>query len=150
MGEIHNKLNQTERGLIALWKQQGVSNKECGRRLRRHPATIGRELRRNKFKKNIFGEIVYEPLHAQRRAEERKEKAWKAKHPLKNKEVYTYALGKLRNGWSPEQISGRLKLDHPDGEHWQITPETIYRFIYHSDNKRLGLWEYLRRKQKKR
>jgi IS30 family transposase len=42
-------------------------------------------------------------------ADKRKEKAWEAKHPLKNKEVYVYVINKLKDGWSPEAISGRLK-----------------------------------------
>lgn len=145
MGKRHTKLNKTERELLAQWKQGGVSNKECARRLGRHPTTIGRELKRNQHKQGI-----YESLHAHQKATERKEKAWKAKHPPKNRVVYSYGLGKLREGWSPEQIAGRLKRDHPDDPHWHITHETICRFIYHQDNKDKKLWEYLRRKQKTR
>jgi len=80
-------------------------------------------------------------------------------------------------GWSPEQISGRLKfVDHPTDKSWHICHETIYAFIYKekTDQTKQGqlsemdlrkrktktlitvtdsnrpLWEYLRRKQKKR
>ena len=146
----HTKLSQTERSLLARWKEEGLSNKECARRLVRHPSTIGRELKRNRFEKNLLGEIIYEPLHAQWKTEERKQRAWRAKHPLKNKDVYAFVREKLHDGWSPEQIAGRLRLLHPDDKHWQITHETIYQFIYHQDNKEDELWEYLRRKQKKR
>lgn len=89
-------------------------------------------------------------MHAQAKAKTRKERAWKAKHPLKNPKVYAYVLARLRRGWSPEQISGRLKRKHPDDKSWWICHETIYRFIYHPENKKQAWWEYLRRKQKRR
>ncbi len=86
----------------------------------------------------------------------------------------------LKEGWSPEQIAGRLKfVDHPDDFSWHICMETIYQFIYKkkTDQTRAGikqqsilnkkllgkekniitvtdnerpLWEYLRRKQVRR
>ena len=57
-----------------------------------------------------------------------------------------------RDGWSPDQIAGRLKRNHPDNPHFWITAETIYRWIYEPEQvKRDDPWyEYLRRKQKKR
>ena len=120
--------------------------RECARLLSRSHSTVVRELKRNRFRKTI-----YEPLHAHGKAQRRKVNAWKAKHPLKNKEVYGYVLKKLRRGWSPEVISGRLReVGHPDDPHWQICPETIYRFVYHPRNQNQAWWEYLRRKQKRR
>ena len=55
---------------------------------------------------------------------------------------------KLRDGWSPEQISGRLKVEYPKDPSWQICHETIYRFIYSVKQNDKMYWEYLRRKQK--
>lgn len=141
----HSKLALSERKLIALWKRQGFSIRECGRRLGRSHSTVVRELKRNRFKKG-----VYEPLNAQGKAESRKKKAWGAKQPLKNPWVYAFVIDGLRQGWSPEQIAGRLRHDHPRDKSWWICHETIYRFIYHPDNQEKGWWEYLRRKQKRR
>jgi IS30 family transposase len=145
MKNTHSKITLTERKLIASWLQQGISNKQMGRRLNRHPTTIANEIKRNSFKTDI-----YEPFHAQAKANTRKQKAWKAKHPLKNKDTYAYVMSKLREGWSPEQIAGRLKKEHPNDSHWHIHHESIYRYIYSEGNKGKGLWEYLRRKQKRR
>ena len=52
-------------------------------------------------------------------------------------------------GWSPEQISGRLRKENG---RQIICSETIYSFVYSDDiqAKRLRLWEYLPRKQRKR
>ena len=159
-----------------------MSNKECARRLLRHPSTIGREITRNKTRVGLGRrdwEIIYEPLHAQHIADQRKQNAFDAKQPLKNKKVYSYVLEHLRNSWSPEQISGRLKwVDHKGDKSWHICHETIYQFIYKpkTDKTKAGqrqetvlnkrakghknvavvtdhekpLWEYLRRKQIRR
>jgi IS30 family transposase len=139
------KLTKSERILLAQWKNQDWSNKKIAKLLKRAVSTIGREITRNSFEGKF-----YEPLHAQEKAEDRKKRAWRGKHPLKNSWLYGYVLEKLREGWSPEQIAGRLRLDHPDDKSWWICQETIYRFVYHPANKDQAWWEYLRRKQKKR
>lgn len=138
-------LTATERGLIAAWKSRGTSNKKIAQRLGRSSSTIGRELKRNTWS----GE-TYEPLHAQGLSEKRKLRAFRAKHPLKNKQMFDYVMVKLKGGWSPEQIAGRLKKKHPKDTCWHISHETIYAYIYRPDNKEKKLWEYLRRGQKKR
>lgn len=167
--------------MISQWIADGVFKKEIARRLSRDIKTVRRELKRNSTKV-WFGkdwEIVYEPRHAQYLADKRRLRAYQAKQPLKSKKIYAYVLKHLREGWSPEQISGRLReVDHPQDSSWQICHETIYQFIYRrkTDKTKAGvyqeqildrrfsrdttaltvtdhqrpLWEYLRRKQTKR
>lgn len=160
-----------------------MAKKEIARRLGRDIKTIRRELTRNKTRVAVGNNdwhVIYEPIHAQHVADQRKQNAFMAKEPLKNKKVFGYVLEKLRDSWSPEQIAGRLKkVDHPDDKSWHICHETIYQFIYKKKtdetkqgirqksilDKRLAgkekqivtvtdknkpLWEYLRRKQKRR
>lgn len=157
-----------------------MAKKEIARRLSRDIKTIRREINRNSTRVNVGRndwEIIYEPFHAQNASDDRKQKAFNAKHPLKNPDVYSYVLENLRGGWSPEEISGRLReQDHKGEAHWQICMETIYQFIYKekTDKTKDGqqqeqdarkrkkkalvtvtdanrpLWEFLRRKQKKR
>lgn len=144
----YRNLTLTDRVLISQLKEKGNSNKSIARTLGRDVSTIGREIKGNSFKGKF-----YEPLHAHAKAMKRRQKAYNAKHPLKSKKVFTYVIDHLRLGWSPEQISGRLKqFDHPDDTTWHICHESIYRFIYsdHQKAKELKLWEYLRRKQKRR
>lgn len=129
----HKKFTEPERVLLAKWKNLGLSNIECGKRLGRHKSTIGQELKRNRTKVWIgkSDEYIYEPIHAQFAAMERRQKAFNAKQPLKNSDIYGYVLGHLRQGWSPEQIAGRLKfVEHPGDPRWRICHETIYAFIY--------------------
>jgi len=143
MGKQHSKLTAIEREKISIWLNQNISKREIARRLGRSDSTI-----RDELKRNCFGGH-YVAVHAQAKAEKRVVKS-RGRHSLKNSSVYSYVLKKLRNGWSPEQISGRLKLKKPNNPYWQIHHETIYRFIYADENKEKALWEYLPRKQKKR
>lgn len=136
----HSKLSARERDLIAVWKGGGIKIREIARRLNRSPGTICDEIKRNSFSDH------YVAIHAQAETEKRKQEA-RRRHPLKDKQTYSYVLDKLNQGWSPEQIAGRLELEQ--GEK-MIHHETIYQFVYKKDNKHLKLWEYLPRKQTKR
>lgn len=176
----HTKITERERELLSQWKKERLSNKACAKRLGRHVATIGRELKRNKTRVAVGRndwQLIYEPAHAHHVAQGRKQKAWLGKQPLKNKNIYDYTLKHLGMGWSPEQIAGRLReVEHVGEKEWQICPETIYAFIYKEKTDQTGLgqlqemdgrrkkttlavtvtdhtrplYEYLRRKQKKR
>ncbi|MGH8103353.1 MAG: IS30 family transposase [bacterium] len=54
----------------------------------------------------------------------------------------------LQEGWSPEQIAGRLRLE---AGRRVVGPETLYRFVYESPvGRQLGLSEFLRRGKKHR
>jgi len=46
---------------------------------------------------------------------------------LKNDLIRSYVKDKMKLGWSPEQISIRIPIDHPGND---ISPEAIYQFIY--------------------
>ena len=129
----HTKIVQKERELLSEWKKEGIANKEIARRLGRPVLTIRRELKRNKTRVTIGKDwtMIYEPIHAQTVTMERRQNAYFSKQPLKNKNIYSYVLRNLRGGWSPEQISGRLReVDHKGEKDWQICMETIYQFIY--------------------
>ena len=140
------KLTAWERDQIALYHTQRISNSEIARRLGRKVSTIGRELKRNRW-----GE-TYIAIHAQQQAQNRASQVAHSKQPLKNPHIYAYVIEHLRDGWSPDQIAGRLKRDHPDDRHFWITAETIYRWIYEPEqiNRDDPWYAYLRRKQKKR
>ena len=147
--KTYTKLTAYERDLLAIWKTKGISNKGCARRLGRHPSTIGRELKRNYFR-DQGGTRHYVAIHAQAKSRVREYKKAHSKHPLKNPDVYAWVTAKLRKGWSPDSIAGRLRLDHPGDKHWRICAETIYRWIYQPAQMEKGWYEYLRRKQKRR
>jgi len=59
---------------------------------------------------------------------------------------WSYVRDKLRLGWSPEEIAGRLK--RKNNSQTVICHETIYRYIYSSAGKQKNLSEYLVRNHK--
>ena len=137
----HKKITSDERDKIAQWISQKVGVREIARRLGRSHGSICAELERNAHK-----EAGYVAIHAQTLANERKAKARK-RHPLKSDEVFAYVHLKLRRGWSPEMIAGRLKKDNGQRV---ISHETIYQYIYAPANAHLNLYEYLPWKRTKR
>lgn len=140
MGNHHTKLTARERDIIAVWIGGGVRLREIARRLGRSASTISDEVKRNTWQ----GQYV--AIHAQSVTDKRKIEARK-RYPLKDKVTHAYVLEKLESGWSPEEISGKLKRDNGETI---ICHETIYTFIYSKENKDKKLYEYLPRKQKKR
>src|SRR3989338_9019946 len=89
--------------------------------LGRSPSSISRELRRNFGKERK----IYTPRVANERAFlKRKERGRKDR--LKTKEIREYVVVHLKERWSPEQISGRLKIELKQ----HISHEAIYQFIY--------------------
>lgn len=133
------QLQPKERDKIALWFNQGKSLREIGRRLSRDVSVISRELKRNRCA------VGYVAISAQAKTKQRRHQArYQHYQPLKDRVTFAYVLNRLGRGWSPEEISGRLRRKH----HQQIIHhETIYQFIYDPHNRSKKLWEYLPRKQ---
>ena len=139
---MHNthQFTSRERDQLALFVAQKLTQREIARRMTRNVSTICRELQRNRFGNH------YVAIHAHAQAQQRKSLAGK-RHPLKDEETYTYVIEKLRWGWSPEQIAGRLQLEYHRNI---ISHEAIYQFIYAEKNIQKKWWEYLPRKQRRR
>ncbi len=134
-------LSSSDRDSIAVWFAAGIPIREIARRLRRDHSVISREIRRNKSGKH------YVAIAAEAKFRERKKEAGK-RPPLKNDELYSHVLARLRDGWSPEQIAGRLKKEN--GGVTVICHETIYSFIFKPEFKPLKLWQELPRGHAKR
>jgi IS30 family transposase len=55
---------------------------------------------------------------------------------------------RLKAGWSPQQIAGRLKREAPDRP--SVCHETIYRHVYGPDGRRDDLYRHLPRARRRR
>lgn len=126
MGQTYNHLSLRERVEIELWRQAGRSLRWIGRRLGRSAATISRELRRNaKPTKQWRGAYDGERAHTLARRRRR----WEARFKLaRQPDLRAHVRQSLAMGHSPEQIAGRLARDQGRPV---ISPESIYRFVYH-------------------
>ena len=111
-----------EREIIQTMLWQHTSIRSIATALGRSPSSVSREVKRNKPPVRNH----YTPRLADKRAHEKRTHRGR-KLRLKNGVVRRYVVNKLKEGWSPEQIAGRLSLDHPE-EH--ISHEAIYQYIY--------------------
>jgi IS30 family transposase len=139
MGYGH--LTIAEREVILKMRAQAASLREIGERLGRSKGTISRELSRNVGTAND-----YQPHLAQRRYEKRRRES---KTPYRLEEdvfLRKYVEKKLTDYWSPEQISGRVRKDRGI----QISPLTIYSWIYRNRAEGGVLYRYLRQSHRRR
>ena len=134
------QIQPSERDKIAFYLGNKLSIRMIAKRLNRSPSSISDEIKRNSY------HHIYTPIKAQTRSDFRKKMARK-RHYLKDKETANYVIEKLRLGWSPEQIDGRLKLEKG---YRVISYECIYQYIYSKTNKNKKLWKLLTLKRKKR
>lgn len=143
MPKPYKQLTQSEREHIASLLSEGYSLGDIAKTLGRNKSTISRELARNSAPERQR----YTPCRAHARACERKTTA-NTHERLKNEFIRQYVKDGLEKGWSPEQISGRIRIDHPGNV---INHEAIYQYIYHPQNpQRLEMINLLRRAHKKR
>ncbi len=118
--------------------------------LGRSHSSLSREIRRY----NKEQPKRYNPRKAEERALLRR-KSRGRKDRLKNEVIRTYVKEKLKENWSPEQISGCIKSDTRQ----KISHEAIYQYIYFQVQRgghghlKVGCEDlriYLRRKRKRR
>lgn len=118
-----SRLELAEREHLAVLKAQGKSLREIGKILGRSHTTLSRELRRH----NIAGTSAhYSPCASHSIALIKKRWAGRKKglrHPV----AQAYVEAKLKLGWSPELISGRMERDLSGH---RVSHETIYLYIY--------------------
>lgn len=136
MGRSYRQLGLRERIEIEILRAQGLSLRAIGLRLGRGASTISRELRRNGHPTKQWSGS-YEGERANRLALRRRR--WDARFKLaRQPDLRELVKQCLAMGRSPEQIAGRLALEHG---RTVISHESIYRFIYH----RSGLKDYWHR-----
>ena len=134
----YTQLTLSKRYHISTLNKQGYSQRYIAQEVEVHPSTISRELRRNNDLVRGYNAELAQILST--KAEMQKKKRYSLTKPIEK-----YIRAKLKQDWSPEQISGRMKLDTGVS----VVHETIYRYIY--SNKKNGgkLYTYLRHKNKK-
>lgn len=123
MPKTYGQLNPNERDILAILKSKGKSLREIAVVLKRSPSTLSRELKRN-------APPVYTGYYLAHKAQERANKRKHESHRrqrLKNNSIRRYVEKRLRLGWSPELIAGRLAIEHPE---LSISHEAIYQWVY--------------------
>lgn len=125
MAKNQRLLTYYDRQMIEYWLRLGKKSPKIAEKIKKDRTVVWREIQRNS------GEYLdYSANRAQEYAERRGRKT-NVRKLVKDKKLHNHVVKKLNEGWSPEQISGRLK-EHPlkslVGK--SVNHETIYQFIY--------------------
>jgi transposase, IS30 family len=119
---------------------------EIAARLGRHPSTVYRELGRNRFRDGDRGFCGYFPLNAQDLARRRRQRRRKL---AADEGSRAHVTERLKAGWSPQQIAGRLKQKQAD-DGASVCHETIYRHVYGPEGRRDDLYRRLPEARRRR
>lgn len=162
----YTHLSLDERIEIEKHYDRDFSIRQIAVRLGRSASTISREIRRGRWRpanenaaytpyrdQALHGGDLTEPQYRAGRAQKKADtRAARSHQPttLTSDRAITYLVSKLRDGWTPEMIAGRARMDFPNDPTMQACPETIYEFIYAPQQRHRNLWEYLPLGRKKR
>ncbi|TQV69714.1 IS30 family transposase, partial [Exilibacterium tricleocarpae] len=118
-----NGLSIEEREVISRGIASGKSLRSIAASIDRSPSTVSREISRN------GGIHKYRAVVADNAARKR---ARRPKLPLlaKNLKLKQVVTSKLSEDWSPEQISGWLKIQFLNDESMRVSHETIYKSLF--------------------
>jgi|SRR3989338_884892 len=144
----YRHLNEHDRVRIEVYLGEEKSQYEIAGLLKVNASTISREISKR-------GGILrgYTADFAQKDYEAAKKNCG-IRSKIENNVVDSFVIKKIKQGWSPEQISGRLKKEIQDGlrsKEEYVNHESIYQFIYDSEyGKSEKLCNYLRQGKKRR
>jgi IS30 family transposase len=134
------QLTLQQRYQLAGFRQLQMAQKDIALHLGVSPATISRELKRNG---TTCADQPYEAEGAQQKAYQRSQRSpYKLRGALADQ-----VLVKLRQRYSPEQISGVLDLE---SGRKRISHEAIYHYVYQQTAQGENLTQYLRIRHRKR
>jgi IS30 family transposase len=133
----YKQLAREQRYQIYALKKAGQNQTQIAVVLGCHKSTISRELRRN------CGQRGYYPLLAEKAARKRHREAY---HPRITAETWQQVELLLGQQWSPEQITGWLKLNRQPS----VSYERIYLYIYADKRGGGTLHSHLRSQKKQR
>jgi IS30 family transposase len=119
MGQQYDQLSLEDRCEVARLQAEGRSVRQIAAALDRAPSTISREIRRNRGR-----QVGYKPTYAQEQTQARR---WAGSRLEREPGLRRAVIERLAEGWSPEQIAGRLARE---AAHPVLSHESIYRFIY--------------------
>ena len=130
----YHQITSEERYTIAALRRERFNAAAIAQRLGRHRSTISREVRRNSSRWDGF----YRPSKAIERTNGRRCRSRRNQHFTKAD--FALVEKKLKKDWSPEQISGHLRLQ---GE-LSISHETIYIHVWRDKEAGGQLYRHLR------
>ena len=135
----YRQLTSEERYALSMLRKQGYTVRGIARALGRAPSTVSREVRRNSRKDGGYRPSTADDFARWRRSRSRRNERFTAAD-------WVLVLTLLKQHWSPEQISGRLRRDGV----LCISHESIYRHIWRDKRHGGTRYKLLRQASKKR
>lgn len=139
----HKHITPSQTNEIAVLLRTKTKQKEIAKIIGVTSSALSQEIARNKNKDGI-----YRARDAKTKRKDRRIKANQRFRKIENnpwlKRHINHRLKTKR--WSPEQISGRLKIDYPNDKNKWIGKDSIYDYVYST---RKDLVKYLRCKKGK-
>lgn len=132
----YTQLTREQRYQIKVLLDTDHNQREIADILGVHKSSIQRELKRNRGKRG------YRPKQAHAKALARRKRKSQAQISA---ETWSLVEKELREDWSPEQVSGRLKRSNIFVSH-----ERIYQYVYADKRAGGALWIHLRHPKKYR
>ena len=115
-------LSLREREEIGFQLAQGQGVRQIAGLLGRAPSTISREVARNQVYDRYVPSLAQEQTWARARRPRRRK--------LDGLALRRQVVSMLTERFSPEQVAGRLRLEHPEDVEMQVSHETIYQALY--------------------
>jgi len=132
----HKHITPEQKNELSVLLRTGVLQKDIALILNKTPSAISQEISQNKTKGKYYARIAKEKTKNRRvLANQRFRKI------ENNLWLRRYIIKKLKLYWSPEQISGRLRINYPLDRTRRIGKDSIYNFVHF---KRKDLVKYLR------
>lgn len=135
----YSQLSLKERRQINVFLDMNYPIGAIAQRLGRHRSTIYREIQRNQTARYYLPGKAHEQAQSRRLRQPRK--------VVVDSACYKYIMEKLKGGWSPEQIAGRMRSLSLG---FRVCHETIYQYIYRHANKKIYCYLPLQRKRRRR
>lgn len=151
MKKNYKHLNQFDRDRIEAMKDADLKQKEIAKILNCDPTTIGREIKRNCKRIKCSGGNKDGPYIASvanhKAYVRRKYSKYQGRKIDGNNNLKSYIISKLKLHWSPDEISGRMKLEN---QLFYASKDLIYQWLYSVWGQNYTKYLYQKRDSKKR
>jgi len=135
----YKHLSFEERSLIGHYRLRRFSLRKIARIMNRNVCTISREIKRNRY---TNGRYVAYHAHSYYRGRRKRSRTG----TTFNAQDWQLVIKLLKKQLSPDQISGRLKLEGS----LSMSHKTIYKYIWHDKHHGGELYKHLRGANKRR
>lgn len=134
----YNHFTNDERDALQVMHDRGMEYKSVARILCKDVSSIYRELKRNGWHGSY--------ISGKAEIKARKRRKDSCPKPKLGNRVLVYEIERLfmRLDWSPEQISGNLRLLYPGDASLHVSHETIYKHLYSRKNNLPNLRDHFR------